>query len=68
MLSALNGLFRFLGWDECRLKFLKISAAVFRDGGASSRKMNTNASSPRPQPLAKSVWPAHGQFAPRASE
>ena len=24
MLAALNGLFRFLGWDECRVKFLKI--------------------------------------------
>ena len=32
MLSALNGLFRFLGWDECRLKFLKIQRRLFRDG------------------------------------
>ena len=31
MLSALNGLFRFLGWDECRVKFLKIQRKLFRD-------------------------------------
>lgn len=31
MLAALNGLFRFLGWDECRVKFLKIQRRLFRD-------------------------------------
>lgn len=31
MLSALNGLFRFLGWEDCRVKFLKIQRQVFRD-------------------------------------
>lgn len=30
-LSALNGLFRFLGWEDCRAKFLKIQRRVFRD-------------------------------------
>ena len=30
-LSALNGLFRFLGWDDCRVKFLKLQRRVFRD-------------------------------------
>jgi len=30
-LSAINGLFRFLGWDECRVKFLKIQRRTFRD-------------------------------------
>ena len=29
-LAALNGLFRFLGWD-CRIKFLKIQRRLFRD-------------------------------------
>ena len=29
-LAALNGLFRFLGWD-CRVKFLKIQRKLFRD-------------------------------------
>jgi integrase/recombinase XerD len=33
MLAALNGLFRFLGWDECRLKFLKVQRRLFRDAG-----------------------------------
>ena len=32
-LSALNGLFRFLGWDECRVKFLKIQRRLFREEG-----------------------------------
>ena len=32
-LSALNGLFRFLGWEECRVKFLKIQRRVFREEG-----------------------------------
>ena len=30
-LSALNSLFRFLGWEECRVKFLKLQRRVFRD-------------------------------------
>ena len=31
MLSALNGFFRFLGWEECRVKFLRIQRQVFRE-------------------------------------
>lgn len=31
MLSAVNGLFRFLGWSECRVKFLKIQRRLFQD-------------------------------------
>ncbi len=30
-LSAINGLFRFLGWDECQVKFLKLQRRTFRD-------------------------------------
>lgn len=30
-LSALNGLFRFLGWEDCRAAFLKVQRRVFRD-------------------------------------
>ena len=30
-LSALNSLFHFLGWNGCRVRFLKIQRAVFRD-------------------------------------
>ena len=30
-LSALNGLFRFLGWEDCRVKFLKLQRRAFRD-------------------------------------
>ena len=33
MLAALNGLFRFLGWEECRGKFLKVQRRLFRDAG-----------------------------------
>lgn len=33
MLAPLNGLFRFLGWDECRVKFLKVQRRLFRDAG-----------------------------------
>lgn len=29
--SAVNGLFRFLGWEECRLKFLKVQRRSLRD-------------------------------------
>lgn len=31
MLSALNGLFRFLGWNKYRVRFLKIQRKLFRD-------------------------------------
>ena len=30
-LSAVNGLFRFLGWEDCRVKFLKLQRRAFRD-------------------------------------
>ena len=30
-LSALNGLFCFLGWEDCRVKFLKIQRRLFRE-------------------------------------
>ena len=29
-LAALNGLFRFLGWENCRAKFLKVQRCIFR--------------------------------------
>lgn len=31
MLSALNGFFALLGWNECRVKFLKIQRKMFQD-------------------------------------
>ena len=31
MLAALNGLFRFLGWEDCRVKLLKIQRRLFRN-------------------------------------
>lgn len=31
MLAALNGLFRFLGWNECRVRFLKLQRRLFRE-------------------------------------
>ena len=30
-LSALNGLFRFLGWEDCRAKLLRVQRRVFRE-------------------------------------
>ena len=29
-LAALNGLFRFLGWEDCRVRFLKVQRRLFR--------------------------------------
>lgn len=31
MLSALNGFLRFMGWEESRVKFLKVQRCLFRD-------------------------------------
>ena len=31
MLAAVNGLFRYLGWPECRVSFLKLQRRLFRD-------------------------------------
>ena len=31
MLAAVNTLFRFQGWEECRVKFLKIQKRLFRE-------------------------------------
>ena len=30
-MSALNGLFRFLGWEGCRARFVKVQRRLFRD-------------------------------------
>lgn len=32
-LAALNGLLHFLGWDDCRVRFLKVQRKAFRDAG-----------------------------------
>ena len=37
-LSALNGLFRFLGWRDCQVRFLKIQRRVFRDAARDLRR------------------------------
>ena len=37
-LSAVNGLFRFLGWGECRVKFLKVQRKAFRDSARELKK------------------------------
>ena len=39
MLSALNSLFKFLGWNECRVKFLRIQRRLFRNP---ERELNRN--------------------------
>lgn len=31
MLAALNALFRFAGWEDCRVKFLKLQRRMFRE-------------------------------------
>lgn len=31
MLAAVNGFFRFMGWEDCRVKFLKVQRRMFRD-------------------------------------
>jgi site-specific recombinase XerD len=32
-LSAVNAFFRFAGWDDCRVKFLKVQRKLFREAG-----------------------------------
>ncbi len=31
MLAAVNGFFRFVGWEDCRVRFLKIQRKLFRE-------------------------------------
>ena len=31
MISAVNGFFQFVGWEECRVKFLRVQRRIFRD-------------------------------------
>ena len=31
MLSAVNGFFSFMGWEDCRVKVLKVQRRMFRD-------------------------------------
>lgn len=38
-LAALNGLFHFLGWEDCRVRFLKVQRRLFRD---SKRELTRN--------------------------
>lgn len=37
-LSAVNGLLRYLGWGECRVKFLKVQRRAFRDPARELKK------------------------------
>ena len=38
MLAAVNSLFRFLGWPECRVRYLKIQRKLFRDQSRELRR------------------------------
>lgn len=31
MIAAVNGLMRFLGWEDCRMRFLRVQRRLFRD-------------------------------------
>lgn len=42
-LAALNGLFRFLDWDDCRAKFLRIQRRMFRDASRDLTRADYNA-------------------------
>ena len=42
-LAALNGLFRFLGWEDCRAKFLKVQRRLFRDQARELTRADYNA-------------------------
>ena len=33
MLAAVNSFFRFAGWEDCQVKFLKLQRRLFRDAG-----------------------------------
>ena len=33
MVAALNTFFRFISWEDCRIKFLKVQRRLFRDAG-----------------------------------
>ena len=57
MLAALNCLFRFLAWEECRVKFLKIQRRMFREPDRELTGRSTTAFWLRRRPRAWSVWP-----------
>lgn len=42
-LAALNGLFRFLGWEDCRAHFLKVQRRMFRDDHRDLTRSDYNA-------------------------
>ncbi len=42
-LSALNQLFAFLGWTDCRVKFLKVQRSPFRDRGRELKREDYDA-------------------------
>lgn len=42
-ISALNALFRYLGWNECRTKFLRVQRKMFRDTARELKKSDYNA-------------------------
>ena len=41
-LSAINGLFQFYGWNDCRVKFLKVQRKIFRDSARELTKEDYN--------------------------
>ncbi len=69
MLAALNGLFRFLGWDECRVKFLKVQRRLFRDAGRELSRQEYQRLLDTARTWAGTAWPwSWRPSAPPASE
>ena len=58
-LSALNGLFGFLGWDDRKIKFLKLQKKVFRETDRDKRRIPT-ASGNRPLPVSELAGASDG--------
>ncbi len=56
-LSALNKFFSFLGWDECRVKYLKIQHRLFRRADRDLTKDEYKKLWTRPTVPARSAWP-----------
>ena len=57
MLSALNSLLDFLGFGDCRVKFLKVQRRMFRDDRRDLTRADYNALTAAAKERAKRVWP-----------
>lgn len=58
MLAVIDPFFRFVGWEDCRVKYLRIQRRIFREEAKELDRDEYDRLSKRPIPWGVSAWPS----------